>query len=140
MALAFCAAGNVICPADAPLIASGPEIVLVPVPETVRLPECTKLVAVHVVVFPAPPTLIAAVAPPAKLTVVAVVLTSAKVVEGVVIPVVTAMPTANGILAVVVCWPSFVMHNESAVAMSFSVLLPHEISIVVPLTTGFPGV
>ena len=121
-----------------PFAASTP--VKAPVVETVRAPTSAKVVAVHVVVFPAPPALIATVAPPAKLTVVAVVFTSANVVEGVVIAVVTAIPRTNRMLAVVVCWPSFVMQRLRAVATSFSVLLPHETSIVVPLTTGLPGV
>jgi hypothetical protein len=62
-----------------------------------------------------------------------VVLTSANVVDGVVIPVVTAMPTTNGIDEVVVCDPSFKTHVESAVAISDHVEVASDELIVVPV-------
>ena len=76
--------------------------------------------------------MLSVVAAPAKLTVVAVVLTSANVVDGVVIPVVTAMPTANGTEDVVVCEPSFRTHVDSAVANSDHVEVADDELIVVP--------
>ena len=79
-----------------------------------------------------PPPIFSVVAAPPKLIVVAVVLTSANVVDGVVMPVVTAMPTANGTEEVVVCDPSFSTHVDKAVANSDHVEVAADELIVVP--------
>ena len=78
-----------------------------------------------------------AVAAPNAFTVVAVVLASAKVVDGVVISVVTSMPTANGTFAVAVCEPSFSTQVESAVERSARSAAQSLESIAVPSTAGF---
>ena len=45
-----------------------------------------------------------------------------------------------GMFAVTVCEPSFSTQVERPVAMSFSVLFPQSLAMVVPVTTGLPGV
>ena len=84
-----------------------------------------------IVTVAAPISMVAAA--PAKLIVVAVVLTSANVVDGVVMPVVTAMPTANGTDDVAVCEPSFSKHVDRAVANSDHVEVAADELIVVPV-------
>jgi hypothetical protein len=47
---------------------------------------------------------------------------------------------AMGIFAVMVCVPSFRTAVDNPVAMSLSVLFAHDEAMVVPVTTGLPGV
>lgn len=94
-------------------------------------------VVLETVSVPVAAPILMVVAAPPMFSVVAVVLASAKVVEGVVSAVVTAMPNTKGTEAVVACVPSFRTAVVNAVAKSLSVLFAHVELIVVPVTTGF---
>jgi hypothetical protein len=91
-------------------------------------------VALLIVAVPVAAPIFSVVAAPAKLTVVAVVLTKANVVEGVINGDVTLMPAANGTDEVAVCDPSFSTVVVSPVAISDHAVAASVLLIVVPVT------